>query len=65
MKEPLKIDYLCCPKCKSDLKSFFENSTHGLICNSCNSFYPVIDGLPFLRPQDARVFALSKESNDV
>jgi uncharacterized protein len=44
---------LACPKCKGDLK--FKPSKgkkdDELICEKCNIFYPVVDGIPKLTPK--------------
>lgn len=40
------LDILACPKCKGDLK--LKDDDSGLICESCELFYEIKDGIPIM-----------------
>ena len=52
-----KINILCCPTCKSDLKLDIKKEENGeiitgsLICKKCNCEYLIIDSIPDLLPK--------------
>ena len=41
---------LVCPSCRGDLM----DAVDGLLCEPCDQFYPVQEGVPFLVPECAR-----------
>jgi len=45
-RDILKI--LACPVCKGDLEERGEN----LLCKKCGRRYPIIDGIPYLLPDE-------------
>jgi uncharacterized protein YbaR (Trm112 family) len=42
------LDLLCCPDCKAALSHLEPKA---LICSGCSRTFPVIEGIPDLRPQ--------------
>ncbi len=48
-KELLEI--LCCPFCKG--KVAFDPVGNSLTCQACQLLFPVRDGIPMMRPEDA------------
>ena len=54
------MDILACPICKSyplDLYVFEENEEIAeglLVCNSCSRWYPIIEEIPFMLPDELR-----------
>jgi len=60
MKERL-LDYLCCPKCKGDLKMEIQETkqeqikTGKLICSKCQQEYEIRDGIPIMLDKQSRV----------
>ena len=54
LPSPENESLVACPKCRGDLKASQE--PHGWGCRSCRLLYPVIDGIPHLLVEDARVW---------
>lgn len=46
--DPEILKIIVCPVCKGDLRLKGEE----LICTSCRRHYPVVDGIPYLLPED-------------
>jgi len=42
------LEIIVCPVCKGDLQKRKNN----LICKKCGRKYPIIDGIPYLLPED-------------
>ena len=42
-------DILCCPVCKKDLK--YNRTKTALRCSTCDTAYPIKEGIPVLLPQ--------------
>lgn len=61
------IDKLCCPFDKADLKikiiaqDLDDNIHEGVLtCDECNRYYPVINGIPIMNPDEYREPQLEK-----
>jgi uncharacterized protein YbaR (Trm112 family) len=54
-KELLEI--LVCPVCKTPVEELGDDS--GLKCGSCNRVYPILDEIPVMLPEEAKI---TKES---
>lgn len=59
------IDKLCCPLDKADLtlkiiaQDLEENIHEGmLICSECKRYYPIINGIPIMNPDEYREYQL-------
>ena len=46
------MEILACPNCDERPPLRLQDSY--LICDRCNSAYPILDGIPHLLPEDAR-----------
>jgi len=62
---PALLNKLACPMDKQDLelRVFLKNTDGHIIegilhCHTCNRYYPIIQGLPILSPDEYREFAL-------
>lgn len=55
----MKIPF-CCPACKNELT---ETSAGALICNRCNTTYPVLGGVPVLINDGPSVFTVQEIAN--
>ncbi|MBS3063859.1 MAG: Trm112 family protein [DPANN group archaeon] len=42
------LEIICCPMDKADLK--YDKKAQTLTCKKCKYVYPIIDGIPDLRP---------------
>ena len=51
IEEYLKI--LACPLCKKDLVYKTWEEKEGFYCKNCNLFYPIIDDIPIMLPEEA------------
>lgn len=61
------IDKLCCPFDKSDLKikiiaqDLDDNIHEGVLtCDECNRYYPIINGIPIMNPDEYRELPLER-----
>lgn len=58
--KPSLLEILACPMCKSyplDLQIFLEREevVEGIIlCQSCNRWYPIIEEIPYMLPDELR-----------
>lgn len=57
MKNHSLLRYICCPKCKKNLRS----SRHTLVCSGCKATYPMKQGIPVLVDLDALPEHLSRQ----
>ena len=46
------LDILACPICRSTL--IYESKKDILICNNCNKYYSIKDGIPDLIPEHSK-----------
>ncbi len=53
------LEILACPNC--DSRPALRLDTERLICDKCNCFYPVEDGIPNLLPESAISLSETKE----
>lgn len=61
------IDKLCCPFDKADLtlkiiaQDLEENIHEGMLtCDECKRYYPIINGIPIMNPDEYREFQLER-----
>ncbi len=52
MIDPALLAILACPNCES--RPPLREEGDWLICDACESVYPVVEGIPHLLPEDAR-----------
>jgi uncharacterized protein len=50
--DPALLDILACPNC--DDRPPLREMGPFLVCDRCQSVYPIVDGIPHLLPEDAR-----------
>lgn len=55
MIDPGLLEILACPRC-DDRPPLRLQGSH-LICDRCQSAYPIVDDIPHLLPEDARPLA--------
>lgn len=48
------LDMVCCPACRGGLTGTEIARTQGLLCKSCHTVFPAVDGIPMLLPQRLR-----------
>lgn len=58
--DPTLLDFLVCPLSRKPLR--YEESTNELINEELGIAYPIIDGIPNMIPQDARM--IQRETTD-
>ncbi len=57
------LNFICCPKCKSDLE--YDEKQNILICNTCKVYYKVVDDIPILLESEALPLEkLGEEKNE-
>lgn len=61
--DPALLEFLVCPLSKKPLR--YEASTNELINEELGIAYPIIDGIPNMIPQAARMTHQSKKEEDV
>lgn len=49
--DPELLEILACPKCKGDIQLDEKNS--GLVCEKCQLFYKIEDGIPIMLIDEA------------
>jgi len=49
MIDPVLLEMLACPLCKAPVRLEGDR----LICTACGRRYPIRDGIPAMRPEDA------------
>jgi len=49
MIDPALLEILACPTCKEPV----ELTESYLVCTNCGKHYPIRDGIPAMRPEDA------------
>ncbi len=54
------LEVICCPMDKADLK--YDKTAQTLTCKKCKYVYPIIDGIPDLRPPEMIEAEKSKSS---
>jgi len=47
------LDLLCCPMCRQRVAPVPDGS--GLQCSGCRRVYPVVDGIPNMLVEDAKL----------
>lgn len=52
--DPAFAALLCCPDCRDRPHLAYDARAATLSCGQCHRVYPVVDGLPDLRPNEAR-----------
>ncbi|KAL5022633.1 hypothetical protein ScPMuIL_001788 [Solemya velum] len=57
------LDILACPLSKKPLR--YKRETHELISEEIGVAYPIVNGIPNLLPQDARMIKTGTPLNDV
>jgi uncharacterized protein YbaR (Trm112 family) len=53
------LDLLACPKCHHALRAQSGEAQAGLVCEECQLFYALEDGLPNMLISEARAWPLS------
>ena len=61
--DPALLEFLVCPLSKKPLR--YEASTNELINEELGIAYPIIDGIPNMIPQAARMTRQSKKQEEV
>ena len=51
--DPRLLDLLCCPMCRQRVAPVPDGS--GLQCSGCRRVYPVVDGIPNMLVEDAKL----------
>ncbi len=51
--DPRLLEILCCPSCRKDLRPLADET--GLECLGCHRIYPIVDGIPNMLVEDARL----------
>ena len=53
------LEILACPNCES--RPQLRLDTERLVCDICNCYYPIEDGIPYLLPESAISLSDTKE----
>jgi len=46
------LEYICCPKCKADLKLIEERESLFYLCKGCKTKYLIKEGIPVLLTEE-------------
>lgn len=50
------LEVLACPICKGDLQYLLKGDLEGFTCKKCSLFYPIVDDIPNMLPEEALPF---------
>jgi uncharacterized protein YbaR (Trm112 family) len=51
--DPRLLEILCCPACRKPVGPLAGEA--GLICGGCGRIYPIVDGIPVMLVEEARI----------
>ena len=51
--DPRLLDILCCPACRQPVRPLADDT--GLECVACCRVYPILDGIPVMLVEEAKV----------
>ena len=57
--DPRLLEILACPLCRTSVRLLKDGT--GLLCEQCRRVYPVVDDIPVMLPDEARIQDSSRE----
>ncbi len=56
------LEVLACPVCKGELEYKEFEDKEGFFCKNCALFYPIVEDIPVMLPEEAIKLDLSEEN---